>query len=132
RWSSIASVSAATLVDNQQTTNNDTLQNNVANNNTVDPKYDVENYLKQIPSDETQLKNLKIERDNAYYQLGLLYSERLEEYQVAAGKLEHLLSINPETGLIEPAKYHLYKIYLKIDSSKAQAMLTDLTTNHPN
>src|SRR5690606_16272229 len=30
RWSSIASVSAATLVDNQQTTNNDTLQNNVA------------------------------------------------------------------------------------------------------
>jgi len=64
--------------------------------------------------------------------LGLLYSNRLEEYEVATEKLEHLLKIDPEEGLIPPAKYHLYKIYMIIDPVKAQAMLNDLQTNHPD
>lgn len=134
RWSSVASSSGASLVNNGQQTEDQT----VAVTATEDPndpnvaRYNVDFYLKQIPTDQTELTNLKTERDNAYYQLGLLYSDRLEEYEVAAQKLEHLLSINPEVGLIEPAKYHLYKIYLKIDPAKAQAMLDDLKTNHPN
>ncbi|WLD23585.1 tetratricopeptide repeat protein [Flavobacterium dauae] len=134
RWSSIASSSAASVVSNTQQ-ENDTLNSNQTASNTSkteDPRYSVDFYLKQIPTDSLELKNLKIERDNAYYQLGLLYSDRLEEYEVAAGKLEHLLAIDPEVGLIEPAKYHLYKIYLKTDPAKAQAMLNDLKTNHPN
>ncbi|HUH25545.1 MAG TPA: hypothetical protein VLY87_02870 [Flavobacterium sp.] len=135
RWSEIASNNAS-YVNNSQNTN-DTLTGNtsVANTNANDPtkaRYNPEFYLKQIPTDEEELKRLKLDRDNAYYQLGLLYSDRLEEYEVAAGKLEHLLSIDPEVGLIEPAKYHLYKIYLKFDPAKAQAMLNDLQTNHPN
>ncbi|HLW63537.1 MAG TPA: hypothetical protein VKY33_09080, partial [Flavobacterium sp.] len=64
--------------------------------------------------------------------MGLLYSNRLEEYEVATEKLEHLLKIDPEEGLIPPAKYHLYKIYMIIDPVKAQAMLNDLQTNHPD
>lgn len=133
RWSSIASGSAASVVSNTQQAN-DTLNSNQTASNTAaeDARYNVDFYLKQIPTDSLELKNLKVERDNAYYQLGLLYSDRLEEYEVAAGKLEHLLAIDPEVGLIEPAKYHLYKIYLKTNPAKAQAMLDDLKTNHPN
>lgn len=133
RWSSIASGSAASVVSNTQQAN-DTLNSNQTASNTAaeDARYNVDFYLKQIPTDSLELKNLKVERDNAYYQLGLLYSDRLEEYEVAAGKLEHLLAIDPEVGLIEPAKYHLYKIYLKTNPAKAQVMLDDLKTNHPN
>ncbi|SEH99287.1 Tetratricopeptide repeat-containing protein [Paenimyroides aquimaris] len=133
RWSSIASGSAASVVSNTQQAN-DTLNSNQTASNTAaeEARYNVDFYLKQIPTDSLELKNLKVERDNAYYQLGLLYSDRLEEYEVAAGKLEHLLAIDPEVGLIEPAKYHLYKIYLKTNPAKAQAMLDDLKTNHPN
>ena len=134
RWSSVASSSAATVVANTQPTEGQTPAGTPTEEDPNDPavaRYNVDFYLKQIPTDEKELTNLKTERDNAYYQLGLLYSDRLEEYEVAAGKLEHLLSINPEVGLIEPAKYHLYKIYLKIDPAKAQAMLEDLKKNHP-
>ena len=136
RWSSIASGNTATVVSTtEQQQNNENVTANSEENAVMDPavaRYNVDFYLQQIPTDTTELHNLKVERDNAYYQLGLLYSDRLEEYEVAAGKLEHLLAIDPEVGLIEPAKYHLYKIYLKINPTKAQAMLDDLKTNHPN
>lgn len=131
RWSSVGAGASVAAVPEQK---NDTL-GGAASADVNDPKvarYNPDFYLKQIPSDEAELKQLKLDRDNAYYQLGLLYSDRLEEYEVAAGKLEYLLSINPEEGLIEPTKYHLYKIYLKINPAKAQAMLDDLKTNHPN
>lgn len=136
RWSEKASGNASVVSNNQNA--NDTLSSNTSTANNANPndpskaRYNPDFYLKQIPTDDEELKRLKLDRDNAYYQLGLLYSDRLEEYEIAAGKLEHLLAINPEVGLIEPAKYHLYKIYLKIDPAKAQAMLNDLKTNHPN
>lgn len=134
RWSELASANAAVVSNTQQ--ENDTLtgqQTTAPDPN--DPeltRYNTDFYLAQIPSDEEELKRLKLDRDNAYYQLGLLYSDRLEEYEVAAGKLEHLLAIDPEPGLIPPTKYHLYKIYLKIDPAKAQAMLNDMQANHPD
>lgn len=133
RWSSLAAGNTATIVNNASTNTTETTPG--ANENANDPmvaRYNPEFYLKQIPTDEKEIHQLKQDRDNAYYQLGLLYSDRLEEYEVAASRLEHLLAIDPEVGLIEPAKYHLYKIYLKIDPNKAQAMLNDLKTNHPN
>ena len=132
RWSELASNNnAEQLAEAEQ--ENDTISNAAkAQENELVARYNPEFYLKQIPTDSLELKNLKLDRDNAYYQLGLLYSDRLEEYEIAAGKLEHLLAIDPEIGLIEPAKYNLYKIYLKMDPAKAQAMLEDMKTNHPN
>ena len=133
RWSSVAGNTQGTVVDNTNQNNTSTTTND--NSNTNDPavaRYNPEFYLKQIPTDTKELQQLKQDRDNAYYQLGLLYSDRLEEYEIAAGKLEHLLAINPEVGLIEPAKYNLYKIYLKINPAKAQALLEDMKRNHPN
>lgn len=139
RWSSVASASTATVVENSQQNGNQTITTSNSGNSgsdgeddSTEARYNVDFYLKQIPTEQTEISQLKTERDNAYYQLGLLYSDRLEEYEVAAQKLEHLLSIDPEVGLIEPTKYHLYKIYLKTNPEKAQAMLEDLKKNHPN
>ncbi len=131
RWSALAAMNAG-LADGSQQTGTDTLASTIDYGEVLDPRYDPQFYLAQIPTDEEELKRLKVDRDNAYYQLGILYSERLEEYEVAIEKLEHLLKIDPEEGLIPPAKYHLYKTYLKTDPAKAQLVLEDMKTNHPD
>jgi len=131
RWSELVSMNAG-LADNSQHQNTDTLNSSLDLGEVIDPRYDPQFYLAQIPTDEQDLKRLKVDRDNAYYQLGILYSDRLEEYEVAIEKLEHLLKIDPEEGLIPPAKYHLYKTYLKTDTAKAQLVLNDMIANHPD
>lgn len=100
--------------------------------NTTDKRYDPAFYIAQIPTNEEQIKLLKKDLDNAYYQLGVIYYERLQEYGLGAARLEKLLTIDPDQRLIEPAKYHLYKIYSIIDPAKATAMLEDMKANHPN
>lgn len=100
--------------------------------NTTDQRYNPDFYIAQIPTDEAQIKLLKKDLDNAYYQLGVIYYERLHEHGLAAERLEKLLTINPDERLIEPAKYHLYKIYGVIDPAKAAALLEDMKLNHPD
>lgn len=97
-----------------------------------DMRYNADFFKNQIPTDEGEIKELKKARENAYYQLGLIYSDRLEEYQLAADRLEKLLTLNPTQELIEPTKYHLYKIYSKLNPEKAALVLNDLKTNYPN
>lgn len=99
---------------------------------TTDQRYNPEFYIAQIPTQEAQIQLLRKDLENAYYQLGVIYYERLQEYQLGANRLEKLLSIDPDERLIEPAKYHLYKIYSTIDQAKAMALLEDMKLNHPN
>lgn len=97
-----------------------------------DMRYNVDFFMAQLPKDPEEIALIKKDRDNAYYQLGVLYSERLEEYEIAAGRLEKLLTFVPEKQLLSPAKYHLYKIYLKLNPVKAQALLAEMQKNEPN
>jgi tetratricopeptide (TPR) repeat protein len=69
-----------------------------------------------------------MERNKAYYQLGVIYKEKFKEYELATNKLEQLLQNSPEE-LILPAMYNLYKIYQITNSSKAEAMKTGLILN---
>jgi hypothetical protein len=62
-----------------------------------------------------------MERNKAYYQLGVIYKEKFKEYELATNKLEQLQN-SPEEKLILPAMYNLYKIYQITNSSKAEAM----------
>ena len=105
---------------------------NSESKNPEDMRYNANFFLSQIPTDEKEIADMKKERENAYYQLGLIYSDRLQEYQLAADRLEKLLTLNPNPELIEPTKYHLYKIYAILNPAKAELVLNDLKTNHPN
>lgn len=132
RWqeeATLAGVHETTLVQD------DSVADTTAEETTAaagDMRYNADFFIAQIPSNEEEIQLLKKDRDNAYYQLGVLYSDRLEAYEIAADRLEKLLTFAPETRLIEPTKYHLYKIYLKINPSKAQALLQDMQQNYPN
>ncbi|WP_373057257.1 hypothetical protein [Zunongwangia sp. H14] len=77
----------------------------------TDPRFDAMTYVSQIPDDRYTLDSLTRDRDFAYYQLGIIYSEKYHEYALAAERLEALLENAPEERLILPAKYNLYKSY---------------------
>ena len=129
----LSAMASATFVDASQENQTEGVDKKTDNNdNLEDMRYNVNFFLTQIPTDKDEINKLKVARDNAYYQLGLIYSDRLEEYQLAADRLEKLLTLDPMPELVEPIKYHLYKIYLKLNPAKADLVLNDLKTNHPN
>lgn len=95
--------------------------------------YDIESYLVKIPTDQIVLESLVKDRNFAYYQLGLIYKEKFKEYELAANRLEKLLSYNPEERLILPSKYNLYKIYMEMGrTSMANNYKDDIVNNHPD
>lgn len=132
RLKSKASSSSSSNSDTDLAQNDSEESNKDKNENLEDMRYNTNFFLSQIPTDPNDIKDMKKDRDNAYYQLGLIYSDRLEEYQLAADRLEKLLTLNPMPELIEPTKYHLYKIYSKLNPAKAELVLNDLKINHPN
>ncbi|SDW17220.1 protein involved in gliding motility SprE [Lutibacter oricola] len=111
-----------------------TVLNSITNGNAEKPlsneeKFDVEYYLKNIPSDIAKIDSIKLDRNNAYYNLGVIYKEQFKEPELAISKLESLLNFKPDANLELPAKYHLFKIYDALKSDKANTLKKDITTN---
>ncbi|MDC8002378.1 hypothetical protein POV26_15125 [Aequorivita todarodis] len=93
--------------------------------------YKPETYISRIPTDEKAIDSLAKDRNFAYYQLGLIYKEKFKEYNLAANRLEKLLTYNPEARLVVPAKYNLVKIYEILENpSEADKYRNDILTNH--
>ncbi len=97
-----------------------------------DQKYSVDYYVDRIPKDPAIIDSLRNERNFANYQLGLIYKEKFKENLLAAGKLEDVLSADPEQRLILPSKYNLYKIYEESESNLADGMKQNIIQNHPD
>lgn len=98
----------------------------------IDPRYTVEYYLKQLPTDKKVIDSLGKERNFAYYQLGLIYKDKFKEYKLAEGRLEKLLENNPEERLVLPAMYNLYKIYEITNKDKAIVMKNKIISQYPD
>ncbi|MCF6279485.1 MAG: tetratricopeptide repeat protein [Flavobacteriaceae bacterium] len=93
-------------------------------------KYDIASYLERIPTENSAIDSIKSVRNDAYYNLGLIYKEQFKVYELATDKFEKLLTFSPEERLILPTKYHLYKAYLAINSPKASNYKKEITTNY--
>lgn len=96
----------------------------------VNPAYTVAFYTSQIPTEPVVLDSIAKDRNNAYYQLGLIYKEKFKEYQLAADRLEKLLTLNAEERLVLPTKYNLVKIYEIINPSKSSVYKNDIINNY--
>lgn len=92
-------------------------------------KYDVNYYLKSLPSKSKQIDSISSERNNAYFRLGVIYKEQFNETNLAISKLETLLAFEPDKNLELPAKYHLYKIYSGLNNEKAAELKNDIVSN---
>lgn len=88
-------------------------------------------YIARIPTDQKVIDSLGNDRNFAYYQLGLIYKEKFKENELAANRLEKLLSYSPEERLIVPAKYNLVKIYELLENPfEADKYRNDILNNH--
>ncbi|WP_062055114.1 tetratricopeptide repeat protein [Aquimarina longa] len=97
----------------------------------ADPTFDPQTYIAQLPTDPVVVDSLKTDRNFAYYQLGVIYKEKFQEYDLAVDKFESLLESSPEKRLVVPSKYNLYKIYLaQGNTSKSNVLLQDIINNH--
>lgn len=119
------------IKQNDTINNNEVAENKVAQDNEIE-KYEFSFYLKQIPTDQTEIDNLAKERNFAYYQLGIIYKEKYKEYPLAIAKLEQLLKNNPEEKMILPSMYNLYKMYQITDTKKAEEMKNRISTQFPD
>lgn len=100
-------------------------------NATEEELFDPQFYIERIPTEQTAIDSLSKDRNFAYYQLGLIYKDKFNEYFLAKDKLQALLENNPEERLVLPAKYNLYKIYEEIGYiSEAEAAKNDIINNH--
>ena len=94
-------------------------------------KFKVETYISRIPTEQVVIDSIAKDRNFAYYQLGLIYKEKFKEYNLAANRLEKLLTYNPEERLILPSKYNLHKIYGELNNEAlATKYKDDILTNH--
>lgn len=94
-------------------------------------KYDLAAYLERIPTEKFKIDSISILRNEAYYQLGLIYKEQFKENKIAADRFEKLLTFSPVEKYILPTKYHLYNIYSELnDSSRSEKYKNDITTNY--
>ena len=98
-----------------------------------DPKYQAETYLADIPKDKNVIDTLWIERNFAYYQLGVIYKEKFKEYELAKYRFENLLDSNPEDRLILPSLYNLYLIADEMDDKTEKSRWKNKILNeHPD
>ncbi len=98
---------------------------------TDDAKYNVASYTNKLPKKKSDIDLLIKDRNFAYFQLGVIYKEKFNEYKLAQVKLESLLTKNPEERLVLPTMYNLYKIYEITDLTKAVAMKADIIKMYP-
>ncbi|MFK7049511.1 hypothetical protein FLACOL_00625 [Flavobacterium columnare] len=98
----------------------------------VDEKYTPKFYIDKLPTSKIIIDSLIKERNNAYYNLGLIYKEKFFENKVSEERFEKLLANNPEERFILPAKYNLFRLYEVSDSEKAQKLKLAILANYPN
>jgi len=129
------------LEDNWRLSDKRTTLSTVIDNNELtavaDPiddskKYDLDTYLSRIPKEQSAIDSISLSRNDAYYRLGLIYKEQFKEYQLAADRLEKLLTLKPKENLILPIKYHLHKIYANFDVKKSNKYKEAVVTNYPD
>ena len=87
-------------------------------------------YKEQIPKSKQALDSINYARNDAYYNLGLIYKEQFREYEIAAVDFEKFLENEPKENLILPAKYHLFKTYEFFNIEKSNKYREDIVTNY--
>lgn len=98
----------------------------------VNVKYDLDSYLSLIPTKKEVIDILKTDRNQALYELGLIYKEQFKNKKLAKDRLERVASLNPDKKLVLPINWHLYQIYNSLDDTqKADKYKNVILTEYP-
>jgi tetratricopeptide (TPR) repeat protein len=120
RWSEKATIGNKVTKDSAQV-------------NTVNLRYDLDSYLSTIPDNEETIDSLKVDRNQALYELGLIYKEQFKNQNLAKSRLERLATLDPKEELILPINWHLYQIYNNLgDADQSEIYKTVILTQYPD
>ncbi|WP_435261060.1 tetratricopeptide repeat protein [Tenacibaculum sp. nBUS_03] len=98
----------------------------------VDPRYELTTYLDAIPSDSKDISKLSDDRNEALYQLGLIYKEQFKNSELAIKNLEKLKNLRKDDKMELAICYHLYQIYSEInDPEKANEYKNIVLNKYP-
>lgn len=96
-------------------------------------RYNLESYVKRIPTDKKVIDTLKLDRNQALYELGLIYKEQFKDTKLAIERLERVDTLTPVKELVLPINWHLYKIYSQLDKKKKSTKYKNIIlTKYPN
>jgi hypothetical protein len=94
-------------------------------------RYDLASYIKTIPTNKKEIDTLKLDRNQALYELGLIYKEQFKDPKLAIERLERVRDLSPKTELILPINWHLYQIYKgQNNTSKAEIYKNVILTKY--
>lgn len=88
-------------------------------------------FMEQLPKSEMEIARLEKDRNQALYQLGVLYKSKFNDSELAVRNLERLLTMYPDANLEVAALYELYKNYAESDSLKSDDFKNQLFDKFP-
>ena len=95
-------------------------------------RYDLMSYLKTIPTDKKVIDTLILDRNDALYELGIIYKEQFKDTKLAIERLERVAELNPKKELILPINWHLHKLYSGLrDETKANKHKKIILSKYP-
>ena len=90
-------------------------------------------YLERIPKEKGQIDTLKLNRNEALYELGIIYKEQFKNKQLAIERLERVVALNPRENLVLPINWHLYQVYKGLgEIDKANIYKNIILTEYAN
>ena len=96
-------------------------------------RYDLDNYISKIPSDKVIIDSLYLDRNQALYELGLIYKEQFNNSKLAKERLERVASLQPTEDLILPINWHLYQLETTLQNpDKAAEYKNFITSKFPD
>lgn len=99
--------------------------------NQKESRYELSTYLQTVPTTSKEIDSLVLERNNALFELGLIYKEQFKNSSKSIENLERLLVSNPDEELILPINYHLYQLYADQGNSKSEDYKNRVLSNYP-
>lgn len=119
RWSEKASIGIATK--------------DSAAVNKVNIKYDLDTYLSTIPTEQSVIDSLVVARNEALYELGIIYKEQFKNLDLAKQRLERVNDLNEDEALVLPINWHLYQLYTSLDNETEAAQYKNvILTKYPD
>lgn len=95
-------------------------------NQTLTPDF----FISQLPKTENEITELEKTRNQALYQLAVLYKAKFNDSELAIDRLERVLAAHPDALLEAASLYELYKNYNDLKNPKAESVKTQLLTHH--
>ena len=91
-----------------------------------------ESYVSLIPNKKEEIDSLILLNQQSYLQLGMIYKEKFNDFDLAQNRLKKALNLNPPNGIASQALYHLYRMAEKDSILIAETYRINLLNNYPD